>query len=425
MKRIRCMMIIKPLVISLTCLAATSSYAEEFIKAALDPNVFDFTDRQSEILERLKASNLYESVQPVEVNEAALLDTHITFNASKIFGNAVGFSDLDIKVMQTFSDTNASAIPPTTFDIISAAEDPTSVVLSVHDGMITGAVTTSEFVYSVRPLGGGIHVVMRRELNNLPSDHIESEPTGARESEDLEEDALRREQYDEIRNSQDLQVEPEIGILVGFTKEAADSIFDTQAFAEAVVDTLNNALRTSRISAKFSISGVSHSSQPGVQGVVALERALLARNDGYYDEIGTEAQNARADITVVIFSRFPTDPCGKAAQILSNAENALAVVAEDCAIDKLTFAHEIGHLFGARHDIDTKETPYKFGHGYSPSGATWQSIMAQSCKNCGRTRKPVFSNPHIVFEGISAGDKEWSNEAEVFKLTAPVIAGFR
>ncbi|WP_287172978.1 zinc-dependent metalloprotease family protein [Mesorhizobium sp.] len=378
---------------------------------------------------RLHASSLYESVKPVELNAAALLKPHFTFSAESIFGSGEGTSDTSINSLQEFVMPNASVDAsglPTDFEVISPAEEPTSVVISVHSGMITGAITTQDAVYSIRPLGNGVHVVMKRGIDSFPEDHIKSDPTGVGGDEGAAGEQQRFEQLEEKRNTLDLSDTPVVSVLVGFTKEASEIILDPRAFAEASIEIFNNALKTSQVDVKFALAAISISSQPQTVGIIALERSLLESNDGYYDGIRSEADASNADITVVIFARNPdNDPCGKATEILPKPDKAIAVVAEDCAIDRLTFFHEIGHLFGLRHDIDLKEKPYKYGHGYTPDGANWQTIMAQSCKLCGRTRKPLFSNPDLTFEGITAGNTDWSNESEVFRQMAPVIAIYR
>ena len=47
--------------------------------------------------------------------------------------------------------------------------------------------------------------------------------------------------------------------------------------------------------------------------------------------------------------------------------NAFNVTKRSCAVDNLSFPHELGRLMGARHDwyVDaTNNSPYTFNHGY-------------------------------------------------------------
>jgi hypothetical protein len=71
-----------------------------------------------------------------------------------------------------------------------------------------------------------------------------------------------------------------------------------------------------------------------------------------------------------------SDYCGLADAIMANASTAFAIVHYDCATGYYSFAHELGHLQGARHDPanDPTNTPPcgPYGHGFqhlSPSPA--------------------------------------------------------
>ena len=72
----------------------------------------------------------------------------------------------------------------------------------------------------------------------------------------------------------------------------------------------------------------------------------------------------------------------------------------ECAAATYTLAHEIGHLIGARHDLnlDKNMTPFPYGHGYV-NGTKWRDIMSykESCGGC--PRLPVWSSPMVHGQG--------------------------
>jgi hypothetical protein len=88
-------------------------------------------------------------------------------------------------------------------------------------------------------------------------------------------------------------------------------------------------------------------------------------------------------------------------------------------------AHEIGHLIGARHDLnmDKNMTPFSYGHGYV-SGTKWRDIMSyrESCGGC--PRLPVWSSPKVMIKGEVAGTLDLDN-ARVIAEQAARVAAFR
>lgn len=136
---------------------------------------------------------------------------------------------------------------------------------------------------------------------------------------------------------------------------------------------------------------------------------------------------------------------------IASAETAFALVHYNCATGpQYTFGHEIGHLQGARHDLDQdpETTPYAYGHGfkYCPAPSTtdpnpdWcRTIMALECnctpevcgrastcpapqRNCPRAR--YWSSPNVHSCSVM-GTAERENNARVLNETATTVAAFR
>lgn len=108
-----------------------------------------------------------------------------------------------------------------------------------------------------------------------------------------------------------------------------------------------------------------------------------------------------------------------------------------------TFAHELGHNMGARHDwyVDpTNNSPFAFNHGsYTtapPAGVSpWRTIMSYNtaCASAGVKCTPVqyFSNPSVNYPpvggtptGSAAGQQQTDNH-QALNLTAPLVANYR
>ncbi|KAG1392600.1 hypothetical protein G6F59_014551 [Rhizopus arrhizus] len=145
------------------------------------------------------------------------------------------------------------------------------------------------------------------------------------------------------------------------------------------------------------------------------------------DSIHTSRNSTAADVGVLLINN--TAYCGLASGIGSTASTAFAAVYWDCATGYYSFAHEIGHLQSARHDIatDSSTSPYAYGHGYryEPStGTGWRTIMAYNCtRSCPRLN--YWSNPNISYNGIPMGNASTADNQRVLVNTKATIAAFR
>ncbi len=79
-----------------------------------------------------------------------------------------------------------------------------------------------------------------------------------------------------------------------------------------------------------------------------------------------------------------------------------------------TFAHELGHNFGAGHDIDTSPSGGIFDYSYGYCGRdngegspNWATIVSYT-SGCGASRIPYFSTPNHTYNGdpLGAADRD-------------------
>ena len=147
------------------------------------------------------------------------------------------------------------------------------------------------------------------------------------------------------------------------------------------------------------------------------------KGDGYMDEI--HALRARYDADLAILVVDDAKGCGLATRVYADADEGFAVVHHECAATTYSVAHEIGHLIGARHEleIDKIMTPFPYGHGYV-NGTKWRDIMSykESCGGC--RRLPIWSSPKLLIEGEPAGTANEDN-ARVIAEQAGRVASFR
>jgi peptidyl-Asp metalloendopeptidase len=122
--------------------------------------------------------------------------------------------------------------------------------------------------------------------------------------------------------------------------------------------------------------------------------------------------------------------------IMASASGAFCIVSRVCATVYYSFAHEIGHLQGARHDryVDnTDYSPYTYNHGRTYPTARWRTIMAYNnvctAQGVSCTRINWWSNPGIncsgVATGISGGAGVGADNHLCLNNTAYTVANFR
>src|SRR5215216_5452361 len=157
---------------------------------------------------------------------------------------------------------------------------------------------------------------------------------------------------------------------------------------------------------------------------------LVRPNDGYLDIVQTLRNTYGADMVSLVVQN--ADACGLAADILATAPTAFQVTARDgCMTGYYSFAHEFGHLQGARHDlyVDPNTTPYAYGHGFVSPSKGFRTVMAYNnrCSDFGFdcTRLPFFSNPNKTYTGAATGVVGKSENYKVLNQTALTVANFR
>jgi hypothetical protein len=151
---------------------------------------------------------------------------------------------------------------------------------------------------------------------------------------------------------------------------------------------------------------------------------MVDRGDGYMEELPALRDQHKADVVLLIVD--DGRGCGLATRVAADASEAFAVVHHECAATTYSFAHEIGHIIGARHDrkLDKSTTPFPFGHGYVEPNLKWRTMMSyrRSCDGC--PRLPIWSTPAKVVKDQPAGD-ETQNNARVIRENAVRVARFR
>tara|TARA_R110002050_G_scaffold300747_1_gene472201 strand:- start:2379 stop:4163 length:1785 start_codon:yes stop_codon:yes gene_type:complete len=212
-------------------------------------------------------------------------------------------------------------------------------------------------------------------------------------------------------------------ILVMYTAITKQKDPNIENSIQAGVDELNLSFLNSNIVGEAELvlmvetdykeQGDQNPNNPVYAGVLDLHN-FRNTSDGYMDNVHVLRDLYSADICVLVYEHpHPSATySGVAYSIRSSYPNAFCIVNfRNIVSPTFTFSHEIGHLFGARHDDSQYNIPYQYGHGFVTGDKTMQTLMGKSCSACNRVL--FWSGPNTYFQGYNLGNSSSSDNARV------------
>lgn len=293
------------------------------------------------------------------------------------------------------------------------ASDPMNSVTLVRDGSyVTGNIRVQGQLYAVRPLFDGRHVIVEVDESRLPPDHDEAE---------------YRRLFDaspkSIAPSKAVAANTVVRALVNYTSAAASGSPSISSLINLAVSETNQGYTNSGVAVTLQLAGTGQVTYTETGNFSTELSRYRGTSDGYMDSIHTTRNSVAADVAVLIVNGSAA--CG-IGYLNSSAASAFTVVARSCATGYYSFAHEIGHNFGANHDpANASGSPYAYGHGYQRPANGWRTIMAYACTGASCTRINYWSNPNKTYNGVAMGTAATNNNARVLNERAATVAAFR
>jgi hypothetical protein len=379
----------------------------------------DLSPKQAQILNRLKKLPTSKDVNVATFQSDAIATADGTLNIA-----AGPELNMQIKGFKLTSDKTGKRLE-------WKGEGKTdNVMLRASKKSLTGLIVQGKDVYSVEPLGGGLHAVIKLDQSKFPLDH----PPGYKQ---IEADAQKKEGADKDkkgtgvdRKSASLADTAPAGpavvrVFVAYTKAVDEQQGDINELIQSAVDIGNVGMQNSLINGKLELAGTAKMdyTESGTHEK-DLER-FKGKGDGFMEEIHTLRDTNKADVCVLLIDNAMF--CGLAAEIwATNESQAFVVVHHDCAKNNLSLAHELGHIFGARHNllVDGTLSPFVDGHCHLSTTSNWRTIMAYPTTDQ-PNRLPYWSNPSVKIGTEATGITGVEDNARVLNLTLGDISKFR
>ena len=432
------------------------------------PADMKMSDKQKGMMDQAKASGATMGVGMMATPMAPMVEYALTKDAGPNIGGPATSKEA-ARILIKLGDKTELAIVRTKVDIKSdmciwrGAVEGTGAPATIMwwpGGKMAGSLHHEGKIYSIRHMGGEMHAVVEMGENRMPQEHAPMPERMRAADPNLRDDPLLNQGDASIMKPKGMRKGPQnqkkkekirhasatkskatrgkddkakadapkdivIDVIVAYTKKAASNYIDVKReLVELSIEEANESFRASGIG-QVKLRLVHAYQTDYVEEGAHFDHVwrFADKGDGYMEEIHPLREKYKADVAILVVD----DPkgCGLATRIYADPDEAFAVVHHECAAATYSLAHEIGHIIGARHDLnlDKNVTPFPYGHGFV-NGTKWRDIMSykESCGGC--PRLPVWSGPKVLVKGEVAGSAELDN-ARVIAEQAARVAAFR
>ena len=323
-------------------------------------------------------------------------------------------------------------------------------------GKLTAILRNQGTFFQIFPLGEGLHVFLESDQSLYPSDC----PNDA-SSEKIQ--RIKPEEINRgdgtIENIDSEGIPDENGVvstvagscslrlLVAYTDDVDASYADIQGYIQSAIDDHNDANNNSQVNHDVELArSMEVNYDESANDLDVFIDDFMTDGDGKMDAVHDDRDLFDADVCVLL-TLNSGGFCGLASGIGSTSNTAFCVTVANCAVGNHSFAHEVGHLHGCRHDtyVDATNTPYAYGHGYVYLMANWRTIMAYNNEcDCSDevtpcpafasrntpgtpscTRLQNWSTPDVLRDGVQMGTASTEKNERVLDETAATLAAYQ
>jgi peptidyl-Asp metalloendopeptidase len=305
---------------------------------------------------------------------------------------------------------------------------PNQATFLIRDGKLRGSIVSSAGFYQFRPLNDGlvaVHLIDQPELGHCGTPHEGLPPSDFSAAGLIPEPSALDTDSGQI-----------IDVLVVYSDDADAASDDIEADIQLMIDDANASYGNSGIGQRLRLLKTVLAEFDESSDSCTDRARLKDPSDGILDDVHVLRDLYGADVTAIITA----EGCGCAyiqTEVIPDfEESAFSASGLGCALGQYTFAHELGHNMGARHDwyVDpTDQSPFSYNHGFNVPAEEWRSVMSYSSRCSAQgyecPRIPYWSNPDVSYGGTAMGVQEGQNQAadnrKTLNATAYNVSNFR
>ena len=305
--------------------------------------------------------------------------------------------------------------------------DDGSITLYSKNGIVSGHIIAGDNHYELTHLGNGLYAWNTIDFSKAANECGNTEKNTSNGITSTDNTANRTIPCSDVN------------VLVFFTPNAliaGGNVANVELIAGQSVAQFNQALTNSQVFGNVArLAGVQQLAGFAETGVIATDLETFANNA----VVAAQRNMLGADIVILLTNGAYGGIFGRARDFNINANSGFAVVQINNSTANNTFAHEMGHIFGARHQTcssfnnsgcdDTNVNAHGFNYckGFwcflgGNNGTRRSTLVHQNRLNY--TRILNFSNPNVQVGGGATGSTTENNANQVSSQFL-TVANFR
>ena len=243
-----------------------------------------------------------------------------------------------------------------------------------------------------------------------------------------------------------------VDLLVAYTSDARISLnlnteSEVKAYIQNAITESNLCFINSKVNCSIRLVHLVEVEYEETQNPSMDLNRSVDQADGYLDHLHSLRDQYGADLVSLLISQGDGTVGGIAKSMTFpslefEASGFNVVVMDQIGAPSYSLLHEIGHNMGCLHNRedamnrgipdtdpsnDSVFKAFNYGKRWLVGSEGYRTIMSYDTEGTATypNRIPYFSNPNIVYQGISTGNLDSEDNAQVLNTTAPYVSNFR